>query len=129
MMYLTVEEVLYIHFRAIDRFGGLHGLRDIGGLESAVLRPQTTVFGQDAYPALHEKVAAMVHSLALNHPFYDGNKRTAFVAMGLFLRLNGFILIGTHQEIENFTVRVAEEHLSVESIAHWLTKHTRSLQS
>ena len=127
MKYLTVEEVLYIHFHAIDRFGGLHGVRDIGVLESAVLRCQTTIFGQDAYPTLLEQAAAMLHSLVLNHPFHDGNKRTAFAAMGLFLHLNGFTLTGVHQEIENFVVRIVEEHLSVESIADWLTNHTRKL--
>lgn len=128
MKYLTVEEVLYIHFHAIDRFGGRHGVRDIGVLESAVLRCQTTIFGPDAYPTLLEQAAAMLHSSVLNHPFHDGNKRTAFAAMGLFLHLNGFTLTGVHQEIENFVVRIVEEHLSVESIADWLTDHTRKLE-
>ncbi|WDL99744.1 type II toxin-antitoxin system death-on-curing family toxin [Alicyclobacillus sp. ALC3] len=125
MRFLTVEEVLYIHFQVIDRFGGLHGVRDSGGLESAVARPQTTVFGSDAYPTVIEKASSMLHSLILNHPFQDGNKRTAFAAVGLFLQLNGISITGVHREIEDFVVRVAEEHLSVVTIADWLLSHTK----
>ncbi|KPV42545.1 type II toxin-antitoxin system death-on-curing family toxin [Alicyclobacillus ferrooxydans] len=124
MRFLTVEEVLYIHFQVIDRFGGLHGVRDNGGLESAVARPQATVFGNDAYPTVIEKASSMLHSLILNHPFQDGNKRTAFAAMGLFLQLNGISITGVHREIEDFVVRIAEEHLSLETIADWLLSHT-----
>ena len=129
MRFLTVEEVLYIHFQMIERFGGLHGVRDIGGLESAVARPQTTVFGDDAYPDLIEKASAMFHSLILNHPFHDGNKRTAFAAVGLFLQLNGISIIGAHREIEDFVVRTAEKRLSLETIVDWLSKHSKALHS
>lgn len=129
MRFLTIEEVLYIHFQVIDRFGGLHGVRDIGGLESAVARPRTTVFENDAYPTLIEKASAMLHSLILNHPFCDGNKRTAFAAAGLFLHLNGISIVGAHQEIEDFVVRAAEKHLSVEAIADWLSRRSKSLGS
>nr|NNM89426.1 type II toxin-antitoxin system death-on-curing family toxin [Bacilli bacterium] len=125
MRFLTTEEVLYIHFQVIDRFGGLHGVRDIGGLESAVARPRTTVFGSDAYLTLIEKASTLLHSLILNHPFYDGNKRTAFAAIGLFLHLNGISISSAHQEIEDFVVCVAERHLSVETIADWLSNHTK----
>ncbi len=126
MRFLTVEEVLYIHFQVIDRFGGLHGVRDIGGLESAVARPRTTVFGNDAYPTLIEKASAMLHSLILNHPFFDGNKRTAFASVGLFLHLNGISITGAHQEIGDFVVRAADRHLSVETIADWFSNHTKN---
>lgn len=129
MRFLTVEEVLYIHFQMIERFGGLHGVSDIGGLESAVARPQTTVFGDDAYPDLIEKASAMFHSLILNHPFHDGNKRTAFAAVGLFLQLNGISIIGAHREIEDFVVRTAEKRLSLETIVDWLSKHSKALHS
>ena len=129
MRFLTVGEVLYIHFQAIDHFGGLHGVRDIGGLESAVARPQSSVFGNDAYPTLIEKASAMLHSLILNHPFYDGNKRTAFAAVGLFLHLNGISITGEHREIEDFVVCTAERHLSVETIADWFSNHTKSRNS
>lgn len=126
MRFLTVEEVLYLHFQVIDRFGGLHGVRDIGGLQSAVARPQTTVFGNDAYPTLIDKASAMLHSLILNHPFHDGNKRTAFAAVGLFLHLNGISFTSAHQEIEDFVVHVAERHLPVETIVDWISNHTKN---
>ncbi len=129
MRFLTVEEVLYIHFQMIERFGGLHGVRDIGGLESAVARPHTTVFGRDAYPDLIEKASAMFHSLILNHPFQDGNKRTAFATVGLLVQLNGISIIAAHGEIEDFVVRVAEKRLSLETIADWLSNHTKTLHS
>lgn len=124
MRFLSVEEVLYIHFQVIDRFGGLHGVRDSGGLESAVARPQTTVLGSDAYPTVIEKASSLLHSLIFNHPFYDGNKRTALAAVGVFLQLNGISMTGTHREIEDAVVRVAEEHWSVETIADWFLSHT-----
>jgi death-on-curing protein len=129
MRFLTVEEVLYIHFQMIERFGGLHGVRDIGGLESAVARPQTTVFGNDAYPDLIEKASAMFHSLILNHPFHDGNKRTAFAAVSLFLQLNGISITGKHREIEDFVVGAAEKRLSLETIVDWLSNHSKTLHS
>lgn len=129
MRFLSIEEVLYIHFQVIDRFGGLHGVRNVGGLKSALARPRTTVFGDDAYPTFVKKASAMLHSLILNHPFYDGNKRTAFAAVGLFLQLNGVSITCEHQEIEEFVVRVADRHLSVETIADWLSNHTQGLSS
>lgn len=129
MKFLTVKEVLYVHYQVIHRFGGLHGVRDLGGLESAVARPQSSVFGNDAYPTLMEKASAMLHSLILNHPFFDGNKRTAFTAAGLFLQLNGIFISGEPREIEDFVVCAAERHLSVETIADWLSNHTKSRNS
>ena len=87
MRYLTVEEVLEIN-AAVMR--GRHVLRDQGLLESAVARPQASAFGADAYPNLVTKAAALLHSLVLNHPFVDGNKRTAILATLVFLDLNGY---------------------------------------
>ncbi len=129
MRFLTVEEVLYIHYQAINRFGGLHGVRDVGGLESAVARPQSSALGNDAYPTLIDKASAMLQSLILNHPFYDGNKRTAFIAAGLFLHLNGISITGEHLEIEDFVVCAAERHLSVETIADWFSNYTKNRNS
>lgn len=85
--FLSTADVLNV---AQDILGdGAVGVRDIGLLESAVLRPQTTVFGEDAYPSLLEKAAALLHSLASNHALLDGNKRTALVSTLLFLQANG----------------------------------------
>ena len=80
----TIEEVVAVHDSLIREFGGSMGLRDMGALESAILRPQ-----MGYYDGLNEEAAALLESLAMNHPFVDGNKRTAFAATETFLRLNG----------------------------------------
>lgn len=84
--YLTPQQVLFIHARLIATTGGEHGVRDVGLLASAVARPQATFDGADLYPDLSEKAAALMDSLTRNHPFVDGNKRTAIAAAALFLR-------------------------------------------
>src|SRR6516164_1938067 len=86
-VYLTVGEVLQIHHQLIENYGGAHGLRDTGLLESAVFRPQIGY-----YNSIAEEAAALMESLANNHPFLDGNKRVAFAAAHTFLLVNGFDL-------------------------------------
>lgn len=85
--FLTLDEALAIHERVIDRFGGSAGVRDLGLLESALYRPQTGY-----YEDVFEEAAALFESLLMNHPFIDGNKRVAFFATDVFLRLNGWKL-------------------------------------
>ena len=85
--FLTIDEVLAIHSGLIDLYGGPPGLRDAGGLESAVMRPQ-----MGYYDGLVEEAAALMESLAMNHPFVDGNKRVAFGATEVFLRMNGHFI-------------------------------------
>jgi death-on-curing protein len=82
--YLTVDDVLVMHRELIERYGGSHGIRDMGALESAVFRPQTGY-----YEDVITEAAALLESLAINHPFIDGNKRIAFAAADVFLRMNG----------------------------------------
>ena len=115
--YLTPQEVLFIHARLIATTGGEHGIRDLGLLESAVARPQATFDGADLYPELFLKTAALMESLSQNHPFVDGNKRTAITAAAMFLQLNGFRLRTTNAEMERFTMMVVGERPSLESIA------------
>ena len=129
MRYLTIPEVLFIHFHVIERFGGRHGVLNLGGLESAVARPQATIEGDDLYASVLEKAAVLLHSLALNHPFQDGNKRTAFTALGLFLHYNGMVLEGSRTDAENFVVNVADTHVDVETIGDWLQSHARSINN
>ncbi|MQB01340.1 MAG: type II toxin-antitoxin system death-on-curing family toxin [Actinobacteria bacterium] len=89
MRYLSVGDVARIHEQELQE---AEPIFDFGLLESAVMRPQQTVGGQDAYPTLHVKAAALMHSLIRNHPFVDGNKRTAVIAVGTFYLLNGYSL-------------------------------------
>lgn len=117
--YLTPQEVLFIHARLIATTGGEHGIRDLGLLESAVARPQATFDGADLYPNLFLKTAALMESLSQNHPFVDGNKRTAITTAAMFLRLNGYALQTTNEELERFTMMVVEERPSLNTIAAW----------
>jgi death-on-curing protein len=87
VQHLTLDEVLAIHEALVERFGGLRGVRDLGLLESALYRPRTGY-----YRDLPEMAAALFESLLMNHPFIDGNKRVAFFATDVFLRLNGWKL-------------------------------------
>jgi len=92
MIYLSLEQVLILHELQIGDYGGSHGIRDIGLLESALFRPQTTFGGKDLYPTVFIKAAVLAYSLLKNHPFVDGNKRTATVSMIVFLELNNYKL-------------------------------------
>lgn len=90
MKYLELNEVLHLHNNVILKSGGLNGVRDMGGLESAVALPQMTMFGDELYPTFVEKAAILGFSLISNHPFLDGNKRIGHAAMETFMLLNGY---------------------------------------
>ena len=123
MKYLTAEQVLFIHARLVAETGGMHGVRDLGLLESAVARPQATFDGQELYPTLFLKAAALLDSLVNNHPFIDGNKRTGIAAAALLLRINGYRLTAANPELEKFTLQVATHHLALSEISTWLEQY------
>ncbi len=125
MKYLTPQQVLAIHDQLIKRFGGSFGLRDLGLLESAAARPMVTFDEVDLYPTVFEKAAAILHSLLKNHPFVDGNKRTALVSAGLLLKLNGYRLVNKHREELEFAIKVENEGLSFEEIVAWFEENSR----
>ncbi|AFM15630.1 death-on-curing family protein [Mycolicibacterium chubuense NBB4] len=102
--YLDLEDLLVIARHAV---GEDVAVRDFGLLESALARPRASVFGQDAYPDLHLKAAALMHSLARNHALVDGNKRLAWTACRTFLALNGQMIRATEDERFDFVMRVA----------------------
>lgn len=125
--YLAPQQVLAIHNQMIKRFGGSFGVRDMGLLESAVGRPQASFDGQDLYVDIFDKAAALLQSLLKNHPFVDGNKRTALTSAGVFLKINGYKLVNAHKEEVAFAIRVDNEHLSIEEITKWLKKNSRKI--
>lgn len=127
MKYLTAKDVLLLHNMAIDEFGGSHGLRDLGLLESAVTRPQATFGGEDLYPNIFLKGAALVHSLLLNHQFVDGNKRTAMFSIMTFLELNGYIFQAEQKEVVETALWIENQKPEIEEIAGWLKKHTKKV--
>jgi death-on-curing protein len=126
MHYLTPEQVLFIHARLIAETGGEHGIRDLGLLQSAVSRPQAIFDGNELYPDLHTKAAALLESLINNHPFVDGNKRTGITVAAMFLQINNYTLIASNQELESFVLSVASGEQTFESIVEWLKTHSRS---
>jgi len=124
IIFLTIHQALFIHDRAVKRFGGSHGVRDIGLVESAVARPQATFGGKYLYKSIFDKAAALLQSLLKNHPFVDGNKRTALSSAALFLRKNRYKLTNAHKEEVEFAIRVDNGNLTVEQISKWLKEHS-----
>jgi len=117
--YLTVAEVLAIHADLIERYGGTQGVRDQGLLEAALYRPQTGY-----YADLIEEAAALWESLSQNHPFIDGNKRTAFAAMYTFLAINGVRLTAEAEETYVFLAALYETNqLTFNNLVPWLRSH------
>ena len=123
--YLSGEEILRLHFKVIDDYGGSHGVRSESRLKSVIEAPQQVLFGAEQYPTLAEKAAVYIRNIIGDHPFADGNKRTGITVAGVFLLRNSVQLTATPKELEDFAVRVAVEHLSIEDIAAWLDVHTQ----
>lgn len=119
--YLTTVEVLAMHLDQIERYGGAHGVRDHGLLESALYRPQTGY-----YADLIEEAAALWESLSQNHPFVDGNKRTAFAALYTFLAINGLRLTAGAEPTCVFVIGLYEANqFSFEKLVPWLRDNVR----
>lgn len=127
MNYLTPEQILFIHFLIIEETGGSHGIRDLSLLESATARPIATFSANDLYPDLFSKAAALMHSIVKNHPFVDGNKRTAITTAGIFLKFNNYTITASNKALEQFTLKVASDHVAVEEIAEWFREHVEKV--
>ena len=119
----TLEEVLAIHDAQIAEFGGAAGLRDAGALESALMRPQLGY-----YDGLIDEAAALLESLAMNHPFVDGNKRTAFATTDVFLSLNGHLIDCDDQEAYDFFMQLFETHsFRFAQLRAWLEENVKPI--
>ena len=119
----TIEEVVGIHDGAVRELGGAMGLRDMGALASAVMRPQIGY-----YDSLIEEAAALLESLAMNHPFVDGNKRTAFYTTDSFLRKNGSFINCDNDEAYRFFMRLFETNsFRFAELREWLEQHVEPL--
>ena len=125
MKRIKVEQLLELHVLVIQETGGSDGLRDLGRLESAVAAQHQSVFGESLYKTIYEKAAAICRGVIADHPFVDGNKRTAMLACITLLEINGYIFSAKQGEIEDFAVGVAVEHLDVPAIAAWLKAHSK----
>lgn len=128
MRYLVLAEVLALHHRLMQESGGPAGVRDLGLLESAVAQPLGSFGGQELYPSLIEKAAALAYSLIQNHPFVDGNKRVAHASMEVFLVLNGHEMDSSVEEQEAFWLALAAGETSREELVAWLRDRVRPLE-
>ncbi|GAB4512963.1 MAG: type II toxin-antitoxin system death-on-curing family toxin [Anaerolineae bacterium] len=124
--YLTRAEMMLIN----EEITGKRAKpRDMDMLESAVLRPMASAFGEDAYGTVVEKAAALLHSLSRNHAFVDGNKRTSTIALILFLRLNGYQVIWEPEKALDFILEAATGQLDLETITAWLSANTTLVET
>jgi len=123
--YLTVAEILAIHEDQVERFGGASGVRDLGQLEAALFRPQTGY-----YPDVIAEAAALWESLSQNHPFRDGNKRTAFAAMLTFLAINRVALSANAETTWTFLAPLYEtRQFRFQALDDWLRRQTKAMES
>lgn len=123
MRYLTLKEALELHRRIVGSAKGSSGIRDFGSLESAVAQPLMTFHGEDLYPTLVEKAAAICFSIVSNHPFIDGNKRVGHAAMETFLLLNGHEIEASVTEQEAVILGLAGSKYGREEFVEWLRGH------
>ena len=117
---IAIQDILALHIASIEKFGGAHGIRDLGLLESAVARPFQTFGGEELYPHPIDKAAALCESLIVNHPFTDGNKRIGFIALAALLLEYGLKLTATQQEAYDTMISVSTGQLRFEGLVDWL---------
>jgi death on curing protein len=127
MRYLTIAEVLETYRRVMQQTGGLVGIRDLGALESAIAQPYMTFGGNELYPSLAEKAAALGFSLIQNHPFADGNKRTGHAAMESFLAMNDYEISANTDEQVEVILSLASGKLNRDEFTEWLSNNVQEL--
>ena len=127
MYLLALEQVLELHARLLEQSGGAEGIRDTSALESSLAQPLQTFGGEDLYPSIPVKAAALCFFLVRNHPFVDGNKRTAHAAMEVMLVLNGFEVAAFVDEQDQTMMALAAGTLSREEFTLWLEQHLRHI--
>ncbi len=125
MKTLSVEQIVAIHSLLIQETGGADGLRDLGRLESVVASQTQEVFGEAIYRGYPEKAAVIARSIIGDHPFVDGNKRSAMLCAITFLEINSITFTAKQGELEDFAVKVATDHLEIKEIAQWFKQHSK----
>jgi death on curing protein len=119
------DEVIRIHNVLIDEFGGSKGIRDVGLLESAISRPFQTFDNKDLYQSPIDKSSAIFESLIKNHPFVDGNKRTAYVLMRLILLQYDLDITASQEEKYDFVIKAAKGVIDFNGIKSWIDKRVK----
>jgi death-on-curing protein len=127
VVYLTLDQVLRFHDKALEIGGGLQGLRSYNALAGAVGQPQMTFGGDDLYPTIAEKAAAYGFFIAESQAFIEGNKRTAAIAMLVFLDLNGYEFHQTNEEIEQMLVNLGADVIGQGEFFGWVVNHAKPI--
>ena len=128
-IWINLRVIEAVHDRQINVHGGLPGLRDEGLLSSALSRPENFFHYSEPKPDVAELAAAYGFELAKNHPFNDANKRTALIAMRLFLKLNGCDLVASPEDKYKTIIRVAASDISKDELAHWIRNNLKEIKS
>ena len=120
----TIQDICELHKQLENAFILSSGVRDENLLASAVNTPFQTFMGNDLYPSLYDKAAQLCYGIANNHPFTDGNKRTALHSMYVYLIINGFDITATQQDVENMIIDIAAGNMTNTELVQWLQKNT-----
>ena len=122
-MFLTLDDILESHLNQIDTYGGSHGIRDIGLLESAIAQPEASFGGQYLHADIFEMAAAYLYHLVMNHPFVDGNKRVGLEAALIFLEINDESLIVNDDELVELVLKTTAGQIGKREIAEFFRSH------
>ena len=128
-VWINLRVIKAFHDRQINEHGGLQGLRDVGLLLSALSRPENAYHYSDRKPDVAELAAAYGFGFAKNHPFNDANKRTALIAMRLFLKLNGYDLAAAPEDKYKTIIYVAASDITEDELAQWIRKNLKEIKS
>jgi death-on-curing protein len=125
MRYLTPADLIAIHELLMAEFGGMRGITEagFGRLEAATAAPQVSMFGEDLYAGMASKAAALCQAIVRAHPFTDGNKRVALVALDLFLDANGYTLAATNDEVYATIMALAQGEMEHAALVAWVERH------
>jgi death-on-curing protein len=123
---ILTEDILALHNKSIEKYGGAYGVRDLALLESALARPFQTFDSIDLYPSIFEKVASLGESLIKNHPFLDGNKRIGFLSMIALLEINELVYTANQKESYDFIIDIATGNIHFDQIVDFLKVNTQS---
>ena len=129
MKWLSIDYILKLHQKIIYRTGGAPGIRDTTLLQSAIYNARATFDGQDLYPDIESKIAAICYGVINNHPFVDGNKRMGIYLMLILLDYNDYHITYTEDELVDLGFAIAEGILSKEYIARWIKEHNKKGRS
>jgi death-on-curing protein len=126
MRYLSPADLIAIHEQLLSEFGGMRGITEagFGRLEAAAATPRASMFGEEIYTSVAEKAAALCLAIVRSHPFSDGNKRVALVALGVILAYNGARLLATNDEAYTAIMALARGEMGREALAAWVEQHT-----